>query len=79
MIDLDVVLYGSLVIDEPDLHIPDSDVRTRPFIAVPLLELAPDLVLPDTQERLSAIVAGLDVGGLEADTETTEQLRAQRC
>jgi len=38
-IDLDIVLYGSQVIAEPDLRIPDPDLRARPFLAVPLLEL----------------------------------------
>ena len=38
-IDLDVVLFGDSVISEPGLAIPDPDIRTRPFIAVPLLEL----------------------------------------
>lgn len=47
-IDLDLLLYGDLTVDEPDLRIPDPDIRKRPFIVVPLLELAPDLVMPDT-------------------------------
>jgi 2-amino-4-hydroxy-6-hydroxymethyldihydropteridine diphosphokinase len=54
-IDLDIVLYGDMVINEPDLHIPDPDIRQRPFIAVPLLDLAPRLVLPDTGELLSSL------------------------
>ena len=47
-IDLDILVYGDAVVSERDLRIPDPDVRTRPFIAVPLLELAPSLVLADT-------------------------------
>lgn len=56
-IDLDVALWDDRVIDEEGLRIPDPDVRTRSFIAVPLLELAPDLVLPDTGERLASLPA----------------------
>jgi 2-amino-4-hydroxy-6-hydroxymethyldihydropteridine diphosphokinase len=53
-IDLDVILYGSLVIDEPDLRLPDPAIRTYPFVAIPLLELAPDLILPDNRTPLAA-------------------------
>ena len=61
-IDLDIIIYGDRLIDEPDLKIPDPDIRVRPFIAVPLLELAPDLVLPDTGERL-AVQPVIERGG----------------
>jgi 2-amino-4-hydroxy-6-hydroxymethyldihydropteridine diphosphokinase len=54
-IDLDVVLYGDGMIEEPDLTVPDPDIRDRPFLAVPLLELAPELRLPDTGERLAEL------------------------
>ena len=52
-IDLDLILYGSLVIDEPDLHLPDPSICLYPFVAVPLLELAPELIMPDARTPLS--------------------------
>ena len=79
VIDLDVILYGNQVIDEPDLRLPDPDIRTRAFIAVPLLELAPDLVLPDTGESLVSIVAELDQSGLEPVADITGELRSRLC
>ena len=54
-IDLDIVIYGDMVIDEFDLKIPDRDIRRRPFIAIPLLEIEPSLILPDTGEKLSSL------------------------
>ena len=54
-IDLDLVLHGDTVVDEPDLCLPDPDIRRRAFLALPLLELTPSLVLPDTGERLAAV------------------------
>ncbi|UCD29308.1 MAG: 2-amino-4-hydroxy-6-hydroxymethyldihydropteridine diphosphokinase, partial [Planctomycetota bacterium] len=30
-IDLDIIIYGDMVIDEPDLQIPDPDIYTRSF------------------------------------------------
>jgi 2-amino-4-hydroxy-6-hydroxymethyldihydropteridine diphosphokinase len=76
-IDLDIALYGDAVIDEPDLHIPDPDIRRRPFIAVPLLELAPCLVLPDTGEQLSSLTTTRATEHLVPAYDFTESLRAR--
>jgi len=59
-IDLDILLCGDLVIDEPDLKIPDPEIAERPFLAIPLHELDPDLVLPGTNLSLKEIVEGLE-------------------
>jgi 2-amino-4-hydroxy-6-hydroxymethyldihydropteridine diphosphokinase len=45
-IDLDILLYGCSVIHDRDLKIPDPDILTRSFLAIPLCELDPDLILP---------------------------------
>lgn len=74
-IDLDIAIYGDEVIDEPDLTVPDPDVRTRPFVAAPLLELAPELVLPDTRERLASLAVAHDRSGLIAAPSVTARLR----
>lgn len=73
-IDLDILLYGHAVIDQPDLRIPDPDIHTRPFITIPLLELEPDLVLPDTGQHLALIVGAADGEGLEPAAGFTERL-----
>jgi 2-amino-4-hydroxy-6-hydroxymethyldihydropteridine diphosphokinase len=73
-IDLDIALYGDETIDAPDLTIPDPDIRTRPFLAKALLELAPDLILPDTSEPLAEIVDKLGTRDLIPDEEATSAL-----
>ncbi|GMW02855.1 MAG: hypothetical protein AMXMBFR84_39910 [Candidatus Hydrogenedentota bacterium] len=75
-IDLDIVLYDNWIVEEPDLRIPDPDLWIRPFLAVPLLEVAPDTVLPTTGEPLRALVSAMDVGGLREEKEFTACLRA---
>jgi len=75
-IDLDVLLYGDLVVDEPGLKLPDPALGERVFLAVPLLELAPDLVLPGTNEPLRAVVRRLPSGGLVPVHKFTGRLRA---
>jgi 2-amino-4-hydroxy-6-hydroxymethyldihydropteridine diphosphokinase len=47
VIDLDVLLYGDEVIDEPGLTVPHPRLGERRFVLEPLHELAPHLVLPD--------------------------------
>jgi len=42
-IDLDIILYGDFIIDEPDLKIPHPKMFERDFVVKPLLELAPEL------------------------------------
>jgi 2-amino-4-hydroxy-6-hydroxymethyldihydropteridine diphosphokinase len=55
-LDLDIVLFGGLVIRERDLEVPDPELRSRPFLAAALLDLEPGVVLPDTAERLIDLV-----------------------
>ena len=74
-IDLDLVVYGDATIDEPDLRIPDPDIRERPFVAAPLLELAPHLVMPDTGEPLACLPAARPSAGMEAAEDLTRQLK----
>ncbi len=51
-IDLDLLLFGDLVIDEPDLKLPHPELVRRSFVLVPLVELDPSLVHPVTHETL---------------------------
>jgi 2-amino-4-hydroxy-6-hydroxymethyldihydropteridine diphosphokinase len=74
-IDLDLVIFGAEVIDEPDLRIPAPDVA-RPFVAAGLIELAPDLVLPHTRQPLACLwPGGAAAAGLTPDEELTGQLK----
>ena len=74
-IDLDLLLYGDLVMDDECLKIPDPDIRDRPFVAIPLCELAPDLVLPDTKEHLRLLPIMNAAANLEALEEFTSSLK----
>ena len=46
-IDLDLLLYGNEVVDEPGLTVPHPRLAERRFALEPLHELDPDLSLPD--------------------------------
>ncbi len=59
-IDLDLIVYGDWTVEEPGLRIPDGDVLERAFLAVPLLQLAPDLIWPGSGRPLQELVAHFD-------------------
>jgi 2-amino-4-hydroxy-6-hydroxymethyldihydropteridine diphosphokinase len=46
-IDIDVLLYDGIAVDEPGLTIPHPRMTVRAFVVLPMLELDPDPVLPD--------------------------------
>lgn len=46
VIDIDILYYGDLIIDKPDLKIPHPRIPDRRFTLVPLCELAPELIHP---------------------------------
>ena len=63
-IDLDILLYGDRVITGDGLNVPDPLIIQRSFLAVPLLELASDLVLPDSGRTLDEVVRAMPAGDL---------------
>ncbi|MDY0095972.1 MAG: 2-amino-4-hydroxy-6-hydroxymethyldihydropteridine diphosphokinase [Candidatus Vecturithrix sp.] len=74
-LDFDLLLYGDQMIQEPDLLIPDPDLRKRAFIAVPLAELNPSLRLPGTHEPITRIISGMDASDLTPVPLITQRLQ----
>ncbi|WP_248321280.1 MULTISPECIES: 2-amino-4-hydroxy-6-hydroxymethyldihydropteridine diphosphokinase [unclassified Caballeronia] len=57
-LDLDILLYGAFSIDDMDLVVPHPRMTERAFVLVPLIELEPDLIIPQ-RGRADAFVAGV--------------------
>ena len=51
-LDIDLLLYNDLVIDEPPVRVPRKDVLEYSFVLRPLAELSPDLVHPVTGKTM---------------------------
>jgi 2-amino-4-hydroxy-6-hydroxymethyldihydropteridine diphosphokinase len=62
IIDLDILLYGDVVLDVPGLTLPHPRMSERAFVLKPLIELNPDLHHPITRVRFRDI---LDSGEFE--------------
>jgi len=63
-IDVDVLLLGELTFESERLSLPHREVTSRRFVVVPLLELDPELTLPDgarVADALAALGPGQDV------------------
>ncbi len=75
-IDLDIVLFGDQIVSTIDSQIPDPDILTRPFLAVPLAELDFDRVHPIQGITLGQIARNM--GGI-TDLLLREDIRLKQC
>lgn len=63
-IDLDILLYGDLAFSTPDLVVPHPLMHLRRFVLVPLLEVAPEVVVPG-KGPARELLSRLDPAGKE--------------
>src|SRR5580658_4033993 len=71
IIDLDLLMYGQLTLQEPDLTLPHPGIVQRNFVLYPLRELAPELNIPGCG-RVAMLADRVDRAGIwRLDDETT--------
>lgn len=61
-IDLDLLLYGDAVIDEPGLTVPHSRMHERLFVLIPLGQIAPERPIPTLQLTIAQLRDSLLAG-----------------
>jgi len=68
LIDLDLLLVDDLILETDRLTLPHPELQARPFVLVPLAEIAPDLLHPKlgrTMASLRDALAAADLAAIE--------------
>jgi 2-amino-4-hydroxy-6-hydroxymethyldihydropteridine diphosphokinase len=76
-IDLDLVLYDELVTKTEDLTLPDPDIVRRPYLALPLWELEPGLMMPGSGVPIHEVASALSRKAMKPLEGYTELLRKE--
>src|SRR6202043_1046952 len=66
-VDIDLLAYDDIVLDEPGLTLPHPRLLERAFVLVPLAEIAPNRVIAGT--RIRDALASVDTSGIERLTQ----------
>ena len=61
-IDLDILFFGDRMISEEGLHVPHPRIADRPFVLVPLAEIAPDA--KTARASIAQLATKADVSGM---------------
>jgi 2-amino-4-hydroxy-6-hydroxymethyldihydropteridine diphosphokinase len=64
IIDLDLLVYGNVVMDDPVLVLPHPHIGARAFVLAPLMDIAPDRVIAGKSVR--DMYAAIDATGVRA-------------
>ncbi len=64
-LDLDLLLFGNAVINEPGLQVPHPHLHERAFALLPLAEIGPELTIPG-RGMVGELACGMASSGIEA-------------
>ncbi len=59
-IDIDIIFYKNLIINEPNLIIPHKEMHKRNFVLVPMNEIFPDFIHPVFKKSINDILKNSD-------------------
>jgi 2-amino-4-hydroxy-6-hydroxymethyldihydropteridine diphosphokinase len=63
VIDLDILLFGAHIVDEPHLMVPHPLMHMRRFVLTPLSQIAPDLIHPVLGQSIGELAGALSDNG----------------
>lgn len=76
-LDLDLLVHGETVCDEPGLTLPHPGIGERNFVLLPLASVAPDLVIPGLG-RVATLARRIAGTGIERMEQRPEQRMEER-
>ena len=78
VIDVDVLMYGRLVIDLPGIQVPHPRMAERDFVMEPLAEIAPDVVHPVLGATVAELLDALRTRQESPAASASEDTAARR-
>jgi nicotinamide-nucleotide amidase len=66
-LDIDLLLFGDQVIDQPGLHVPHPRMHERRFVLEPSAEIAADMIHPILRRRLGDLVMEFESAGASSN------------
>jgi len=76
LLDLDLLLYGDRIIDQPRLQVPHPRMRDRAFVLVPLADIAADWVDPTSGKTITSLRDAINPAGVEPLTPALDDLES---
>ena len=71
-LDLDLLIHGDRIIDDPALTVPHPRIQERGFVLAPLADLAPDLRHPVLRETVDALLSAWREVSTDPEAAVTE-------
>ncbi len=71
-LDLDLILYGDLIISDGRLQIPRDEIERYAFVLEPLAEIAPDLLHPISKKSYAQLWEAFDKSDLKQQKLTAD-------
>ena len=56
LIDLDLLLYGNLILENKDLTLPHPEIQNRKFVLIPMCEIAENLIHPTLKKTTKTLL-----------------------
>ena len=60
LIDIDILFYGTEIIDQPALQIPHIGIPERAFVLTPLADITPDFIHPTLEKTVAELLTAVD-------------------
>lgn len=75
LIDIDILFYDDLVLNESSLVIPHPHLHERAFVLLPMMDIAPDLIHPVKRKSIRELTALCNGAGIVAHTKNGKEQR----